>query len=318
MLAVPASLVIGLVLLGIASSQGAWGGAPKSTTRTINPHWKAESCAECHAGSAENPRAIDPVAADALCLKCHNGKAASSELHPIGRPIPQRMTSPANWPMSTGRLGCLTCHNVKVACDRDAERTPNKRSMLRLAQKDGDKIPFCQACHSKEEFPRFNPHIMLAADTKTPIEERCLSCHAEVPSTGSGKRTGKALLRSEELLLCRACHTKHDDVFSPGHLGQRLKPDMLAFMRAREVVGLAVPPAKGLLAQLKSEKASPTLMHPSASGQVTCTTCHNPHQAGVFPSTTPLGYRGMRVIDNSKVVSPVRGDQWCNHCHDIN
>jgi cytochrome c peroxidase len=156
---------------------------------------------------------------------------------------------------------------------------------------------------------------MLTPDRQT-TAERCLACHSELPDRKARARTGQPVLRAGEIQICRACHAKHQDQFNPGHLGAKVKPEMLAFIRAREIVGLAAPPGPGLVAQLKAAGEKPTLMPLSADGTITCTTCHNPHQAGVFPPGTPLAYRPMRVT-GGHAVSPVRGDQWCNHCHDL-
>src|SRR5918994_2351574 len=52
-----------------------------------NPHWNKNRCAQCHVEDAAAPRAIPVEKVDALCLSCHDGKAASSEVHPIRRAI---------------------------------------------------------------------------------------------------------------------------------------------------------------------------------------------------------------------------------------
>jgi hypothetical protein len=83
------------------------------------------------------------------------------------------------------------------------------------------------------------------------------------------------------------------------------------------VIGLVAPaPGADQVEQLKAAGAKPTLMRTAADGTITCTTCHNPHQAGVLPAGTALAYRPMRVVGD-RTISPVRGEHWCNHCHDL-
>jgi predicted CXXCH cytochrome family protein len=280
-------------------------------TKTVNPHWSKDRCAQCHVQDAAALRAIPPVKADALCLSCHDGKAAVSEIHPIGRAInPKTMDFPAAWPLSDGRLSCLTCHDVKVACAKNAIRPDDNVEMLR---KPIDSKPFCLSCHRQEQFPKFNPHLMLTPDRK-PVAEKCLTCHKETPATDIDRPTGKPNLIADQFTLCKSCHPHHEDQFNPGHIGAKAKPEMLAFMRARESVGLAATPSKELIAKLQAAGAKPTLLRPDDQNLLKCTTCHNPHQAGLFKSGTPAAFNAMRVIGN-KVVSPVHGEHFCNHCH---
>jgi hypothetical protein len=209
---------------------------------------------------------------------------------------------------------------MRVACATDAVRPIEESKLLRKgpAAAGSAATPFCERCHAAADYPKYNPHVMLTAGERAVIEERCLACHSEMPDRAAKVRTGQALLRGgDELSLCRACHDKrHKEQFNPGHMGAKVKPEMLAFMRAREVVGLTTAPGGDLLAQLKAAGAKPTLIGLAADGTMTCSTCHNPHQAGVFPAGTPLAFRPMRVVGD-RAISPVHGEQWCNHCHDL-
>lgn len=302
-----------LVLIVCFALAGRAGGDP-----AVNPHWDARGCGACHRldGGAAAP--IEPAEVDRTCLRCHDGRAASAEPHPVGRFV-RAGGVPPGWPLDEGRLSCVTCHDVRQACAADAVRTAANAKLLRIVGTGPGtgRNGFCGNCHAPADYPRFNPHLMLTAE-RTVIEGRCLACHTEVPDRGTTARTGRGALRGggAELAVCRSCHAKHKDQFNPGHLGAKVGPEMQAFIRAREAVGLAAPPGAELVAQIKAAGAKPTLMPLAADGAITCSTCHNPHQAGVFRPGTALAYRPMRVVGD-RAVSPVRGDQWCNHCHDL-
>ena len=49
-----------------------------------------------------------------------------------------------------------------------------------------------------------------------------------------------------------------------------------------------------LLKELKDSGAKPTRLVPNRDGTITCTTCHNPHQYGLFPADSPLAYQAIR------------------------
>jgi predicted CXXCH cytochrome family protein len=316
-------------VVAVAAGLLVWGGGPSRAAApggggqqaAINPHWDAARCGECHAAGAA-PVAVKGEEADRLCLRCHDGRRASAEAHPIGPAMAKGRDAPAGWPLNGGRIGCLTCHDVTKACGAKAERTEENAKLLRGTP--GKPAPegrmparaqLCQNCHELSEFEPTNPHLMLTGNREV-IAERCVVCHTEVPDRSAKVRTGRVALRGGETTVCLSCHAKHKDQFNPGHLGAKVKPEMLAFVRAREIVGLVAPIGPELLAEAKAAGGKPTLMPLAGDGTIGCTTCHNPHQLGVFPAGTPLAYRAMRVADG-RVVSPVRGDQWCGHCHDL-
>jgi hypothetical protein len=305
---------VALVLWGtvVFSAQG---GGANQVNPAIDPHFDAKQCGQCHALKEGRPVPIGVDEVDRVCLRCHDGRAASGESHPVGRAASPKRPVPEGWPLNEGKLNCVTCHAVQKACNVNARRSDLTRNLLRGVTGEAARVHFCENCHEPAQYQRFNPHLMLTKDRQV-IESKCASCHTKPLDRAVTKRTGQANLRAGELTLCLACHVRHPDVFSPGHLGARVKPDMLAVIRAREIVGLVTPPGPELLTQLKTAHAKPTLIATAADGTITCSTCHNPHQAGVFAPGTPLAFRPMRVVGD-KAVSPVRGGQFCNHCHDM-
>jgi predicted CXXCH cytochrome family protein len=274
-----------------------------------NPHWTKDGCGDCHKTAAGQALPVAPEAITPLCLSCHNGARAGAEAHPIGRTFdPQHMNNPG-WPMPNGTVQCETCHDARQACDASAERPETNSAFLRPTS-----TPFCSNCHRPEAVPRLNPHLMLSAGQ--PIESKCAICHSRPMDNTSMVRTGDSALRADVVTLCRSCHPHHRDISTTGHVLATIPPDMLAYMRARELTGLLSMPSADLIQQLIDQKARPILMVPDGQGRVVCFTCHNPHQAGTFPAMSVLSDRSLRLV-RGHLLTPVRGSQFCRHCHNL-
>jgi hypothetical protein len=157
---------------------------------------------------------------------------------------------------------------------------------------------------------------MLQADGRTPIQQKCDVCHDKPMDNTAMVRTANPSLRADLLVLCKSCHPHHKDISPLEHLQTMVPTEMLAYMRARELTGLIDSPSPDLLKQLKTQKATPTLMMPDAQGRITCTTCHNPHQQGTFPPDSVLADRSLRLMKDH-LITPIRGELFCRHCHNL-
>jgi hypothetical protein len=123
-----------------------------------NPHWSKTECASCHLMTGERAEPIATGAVDGVCLRCHDGEKARDEAHPIGRKMDERRFTAAKFPLNDGeggRLGCITCHDVKQACSASALKPPQTHSMLRGVTGARGEKPFCGNCHKPDETPRF-------------------------------------------------------------------------------------------------------------------------------------------------------------------
>jgi hypothetical protein len=297
------------ITLGQAATE-ALPSATETSPSAADPHWSKDACGTCH-GSKVGPIAATVVTA--LCLSCHDGVHATDEAHPVGRLMSASVVDPG-WPTVSGTVQCFTCHDVKQQCDATVDRPQDNASFLRQAA-DGTTT-FCANCHRDSKIAKFNPHMMLQADRHTPIEPRCDVCHDKPMDTSAMTRSGDASLRADQVTLCRSCHPHHKDISPMGHVLTVIPPEMLAYMRAREITGLLEMPSQDLIKQLQTDHAKPTLMVPNSLGQVVCSTCHNPHEQGTFAPDSVLSDRSLRLI-KGHLMTPTRGELFCRHCHSV-
>jgi hypothetical protein len=263
------------------------------------------------------PLPITSEAVTPLCVSCHDGARAADEIHPVNSKMDGRIGPNPGWPTFRGTLYCLTCHNVRQQCDTSAQRPDANAAFLRQGQTPGaDPMPFCDNCHAPRQTPKFNPHLMLAEDQHTIIEQRCQVCHNRSMNRNATTRSSNASLRADQVSMCRSCHPHHRDISRAGHVLATIRPPMLIYMRARELTGLLEPPSQDLIKQLQDENARPTLMVPDSQGRIVCSTCHNPHEQGTFAPNCVLDDRSLRLI-KGHLLTPVRGQIFCRRCHNL-
>ena len=288
-----------------------------------NPHRHPERCNSCHENDGETLIPVLRDQIDSQCLSCHDGNQAKVGAHPVGRFIPDndRFTLPQGWPLNDGKLGCLTCHDVRLTCDKTDQAYGNK-NFLRDKWL-GNKQGFCQNCHNKNGYGRFVPHIMLTGSNdilnlsgKQDVDEAtCLFCHVEVPDRNALKRTGNPRLRASQKVLCQICHRMHQKFYSPGHMGAKIPNRMLAYIFAREMLGSDNVIKNEYLTRLEEARATPVHMVPDSNGRITCSTCHNPHQENVFSEYSEMNYDLMWLIGPGKVKSLSTSKTICSKCH---
>jgi len=289
-----------------------------------NPHWQAEGCSVCHQGKQETISPIAQIEVDTICISCHNNRYAHSEVHPVGRNMvpSDRFTRPSDWPLINDKLGCLTCHDVKKACDSSLKR-PLANPIFLRERLTGNKQKFCQNCHLPASFDKFIPHIMISGSNETinlsekkDIDESvCLFCHTELLDRNTLKRTGEPHLRSPQEVLCQICHRMYRTISNHEHNGIPIPPEMQVYMYARELLGPTVKIDNQYLARLAESDVKSSRMASDSEGKITCSTCHNPHQENVFPRESVLANETMWLIGPSRIKSPSTGKSICINCH---
>lgn len=313
------AFLLGAVCLLFVTRMAISVAAAPAQQKATNPHWKPDGCQTCHTLDQGKPSPIAAAAVDEICLKCHDGRKAAAEFHPVGLAFDnKRFTRPEKWPVVDDRLACVTCHDMRLACSPTLTRPNVNHVLLRDYQVGRSQSkPFCRNCHQESAYKKLNPHAMLLAVKDEIIEDKCLFCHTKPLDRGTLARTGDAFLKADQAALCRDCHPQHRDPMQQGHIGMPLSADMLATMRSRELIGLSSKLSPKIIAQVKASGEKPTKMIPDQGGKIICSTCHNPHQAGVFPSDSALAYRAIKPNADGRMISPVRGQAWCKHCHDF-
>lgn len=302
---------------------------PKGPEQVANPHWSATSCNACHvmeAGSV-HPRhqllaGAARSSADVLCLSCHDGVKAHVESHPIGRlAITESTTVPIGWPLVEDRLGCLTCHDIVRHCNADARRPSVNPAMLR-AFDAADPMHLCVQCHQSSETWRVSPHRHLDAVGRV-MEESCTFCHIRTPPIpADGARRHDPMLHADGSQLCLTCHTRHWDVSPQGHVDRTVSEHTRRVMLARQFAhadGNSNQPdaqsrENGTTRTMPRDLTMEPALLPLSANRVTCYTCHNPHQPGLFPDNTPLGAFSAAPRDTHAALR-ISSDQLCIECH---
>jgi predicted CXXCH cytochrome family protein len=163
---------------------------------TVNPHRRKFLCSLCHV----EDKTFTLITRDstALCNRCHATPKVVGEMHPLSE-VTEKTKVPKGWPLSKGRMTCLTCHPPGHLEDEE-------RVDLLRGGPYGSRNAFCARCHDYTELAGTDPHL--------PIHERkgCENCHVGTPDLG--KDTAETVTFPTSInLLCLRCH---EDTGHPG------------------------------------------------------------------------------------------------------
>ena len=257
---------------------------PEST----NLHYTGKYCTQCHEQSpVKGGKKFLKYGGDfkQLC-SCHYSPS-ESYTHPVDIvPSADKKTRiPADLPLSSGKIECITCHDIFLQCQK---RTMDKIS-LRGAPYPR-RTDFCFKCHNKQNYMMLDVHDQLNPK-KEIVVEKCLYCHVAKPD--EKQQTFQDLKYISDFgTLCRRCHLvrgKHS-----GNFNHMVKPS-----------------AKGLAKMKRMETKFGIILPLDAAGKITCITCHNPHAKGVIPAQ-----RASAKGADSKFRHRLPG-KMCLECHQM-
>lgn len=287
-------------------------------TKAPNPHWTKTDCFVCHEqASGGGVQRIPLTKVNEICWTCHDGKRAHQEVHPVARTFASEdVVKPRGWPTPNDQLSCITCHNFGPGHARGGPRPERNAWMLR-EYTGGALSDWCAKCHKASPAHKpFNPHVMLGADGQVNVRN-CLLCHKVTEGLDRQVRLGKPDLVADPISLCVRCHTRHVDYFTPGHIGTTVPPRIKAYMIAREDAGFEGTLSPDQVGSHAAEGREPELLPLGLNDRVVCSTCHNPHQAGLFPPDSVLGKGAMKVREDEDEPLAMRGlgRGICRGCH---
>jgi hypothetical protein len=236
-------------------------------TDTTDIHFSGKYCEECHEkipqkGAQEKFLKFEGNFTQ-LC-KCH-GYSAGTYIHPVEvEPTPEKKEKiPDSFPLLNGKMVCSTCHDIYAQCQKSIKsKAFRKRTMFLRGAPFKKRTDLCFSCHDEKKYKMLDPHNQLDKK-KQIIVEKCLYCHIEKPDeTKEGFKD--VHLVGDLKILCQRCHGPLDK--HPGNAFHFGKPTDKTLTRMKIL-----------------EALYDTILPLDYEGNVTCATCHNPHEKGVIP-----------------------------------
>ncbi len=259
------SLIIPIILMTMGSA------AAQGVTVDTNVHFTGKYCEECHSAT--------PVEGGEKHLKfgtdykqtcnCHEF-AKGTYIHPVFiKPSKEKAALiPDNFPLTEGEISCNTCHDIYLQCQDKVVTKLFNKNFLRGGPFQ-HRTDICFNCHNQDEYNMLDPHNQID-EYGNIIEDKCLYCHTEKPDekTDSFKKGsyGKQVKLIGKLMpLCVRCHPTKERMH-PINANHLQRPSTMTLANIRE-----------------SEKKYDVILPLSNKGELTCATCHNPHEKGVLP-----------------------------------
>jgi hypothetical protein len=246
----------------------------KNVTYETDLHYTGRFCTECHdkrpkKGGEKFLKFKGDF--DQLC-RCH-GYTSSSYIHPVGlKPSEEKKSKiPDNLPLKDDMLTCSTCHDVYKQCRLD-QRTKKRDPFFLRGAPFARRTDLCFKCHDEKKYKMLDPHNQIDEDGKI-VDEKCLYCHKEKPDVkratfkeAEGIHGSVVKLIGDLEVLCYRCHYKQSTLH-PINANHLRKPSDITLEIMKE-----------------SEKKLGIILPLNYEGEITCATCHNPHERGVIPT----------------------------------
>ncbi len=269
---------------------------------------------------------------EGFCLDCHNknGLAKESLIEGYSHPL---QISPSEKDMHTtlplydqngkavenGRIACNTCHNphrwdpVKPASEGQFKaKGTSRNSFLRLTNSPQSKL--CENCHAEQVFVQNTDHdlIISAPDAKnisgqTPLESgTCGVCHLAHNSQNPVKLWGQSLAGGGSVTerMCYSCHSKQ------GSARDKI-PRVGSHPEGKLIINLGRNTrGKPNYFPLYDKTTAKTV----TVGNISCPSCHNPHQWDREQRSRGPGVAREGTVDNSFLRARSE-DLPCRDCH---
>lgn len=282
-----------------------------------NPHGDPVLCSSCHTSAVAGRGALRfGGSVSQLCQSCHDGRIATREVHPVDLKPSAAMAKniPYDIPLENGKLTCFSCHDISGDCRPGKSATMLNRNLLR-GSRVSHPMEFCFRCHKQENYRAYNAHDQLeAGKPKTYI---CIWCHAGVPNLDSRlKDDASHALRSKSFGVCNNCHTvEKDHPTGKSHMYATPTTEMKWHMSAYEMQPRMKLSFKQLLEYVRVTNRAPRSIPLDENGRITCYSCHNPHEEGLFPNWNP---RSIGAEPKQAVNHRLRAHEGiaCRACHE--
>ncbi|MDT8317591.1 MAG: cytochrome c3 family protein [bacterium] len=244
------------------------------------------SCSACHEGKPERGKAalMQPENPSKRCRDCHRYNNEGDH-HPsslISGPTGDTAIIDPDFKLYSGNMECLTCHQIHTGEDYGL----GTRNFL-VGAPYADRRDICFRCHQKAVYKDINPHGDMLEENGDLKQSTCLVCHAEVPDP-KVDRTGDVKFRAAVSFLCWRCHPLMAQDFMDKHY-------------------LKKPSARRSVEMRWSEEDHDIILPLDSTRRITCSTCHNPHQAGVVIDE--------RAKKGAGAKKRLRSDKICEKCH---
>ncbi|MFH1289071.1 MAG: cytochrome c3 family protein [bacterium] len=264
-------------------------------SKKINPHFKNAFCVTCH--TEEPVKGVSNIrfggnVVDA-CMRCHKDEFPwrTADFHPVNVSvdIPGRH-NPKKLRLFDGKITCLTCHLADCQIENKKEVKKNNKIFLRGGPYQY-RSDICFDCHERDAYIKYNVHDQI--DSRGIVREGvCLYCHRVQPDRKvKMQKQDSSNFVAPMADLCVRCHR---DKFHPGqkdHM-KRVSADMQKRKSVYEIEQNVFFPMDG-------------------EENVTCVTCHNPHEKGIIP--WGAGAKGADEPDKLRLVK--KDGLLCQVCH---
>ena len=238
----------------------------EGVTETTNVHYTGMYCMECHEKTPvkDKNKSLKFGGDFTQLCKCH-GYDPGTYIHPVDI-FPSEETLPmipADLPLLEGKVSCITCHDIYLQCQKSPKHKILNKRFLRGAPYVS-RTDLCFRCHDERKYTMLDPHNQLTKEGNI-IVEKCLYCHKEKPDELHATFAEVKLIGNLEV-LCYRCHFKQSK-FHPINANHLRKPSK----KTRAIM-------------MSSEKKFNIILPLNYKGNITCPTCHNPHERGVLPA----------------------------------